>query len=159
MKRKRITLTLVMLFTASVAVHAQTRFREDVNSQLPKTLATTLDRRLEQFLHSYKREEYETVYDLLRTKDKIRAWEERATVLDPMRSKESYLTYRKAYYPKLVKFTPTSFRQISDRYEVRGEAKVRYKSGVFNEERIIFAYLENGKWFFSEIGTEIIDRC
>jgi hypothetical protein len=154
---KRITLTLVMLFTASVSVYTQTRFRRDVNSQLPKTLATTLDRRLENFLHSYKREEYETVYDLLRTKDKIRAREERVTVFDPMRSKESYLTYRKAYYPKLVKFTPTSFRKISDRYEVRGDVRVRYKSGVFNEERIIFAYLENGQWFFSDICTEIID--
>ena len=149
-----ISALLVFTFMAQGAKRAE----QDVFSSLSPQQRSQLIQRLGLYLSYERRQDYGRLYDLLSDETKNPRFLQQIGGLTPLQSKVEFIKYRKSSYPKLLGFVPLSCKGMSDgRFEIRGQARLRYKGGVTKQERIIYAWLRDDVWVFSELNEEIID--
>ena len=69
------------------------------------------------------------------------------------------MKYRRFTYPKVLDFTPESIQTSKvGLYEIRGVALLRYKRGTARKERILYLWLQEDSWYFSELNEEHIEE-
>lgn len=127
---------------------------EDLLSEVPSQHRAQLAKRLRTYLKYERQKDYEKLYDMLSEQTKHPGYLKRNGGQTPLQTKDSYVKYRVASYPRFPSFTPASVRRLDAfTYEIRGQAKVLYKGGILKDERVLYAQLENGTWLFSEFNT------
>ncbi len=102
---------------------------------------------------------------LLRSQDYVRWYELISDANFRGRSRPSQaeiLIYQhkvKASGYKLLKFNPTSsgYDEALGAYKIYGQAKQKTKGGTTNQELLIYAWLQNGDWYFSELLEELLE--
>jgi hypothetical protein len=149
-----ISALLVLTFMAQGAKRAE----QDVFSSLPPQQQSQLVQRLGLYLSYERHQDYGRLYDLLSNETKNPKFLKQIGGITPLQSKVEYIKYRKSAYPKVLGFVPLSCKGMNDgRYEIRGQARLRYKGGVAKRERILYAWLRDDVWVFSELNEELID--
>ncbi len=134
------------------------RAEQDIFSSLPPQQRSQLVQSLGLYISYEHRQDYGRLYDLLSDETKNPKFLKKIGGVTPLQSKVEYIKYRKSSYPKVLGFVPLSFKIMNDgRYEIRGQARLRYKGGVAKRERILYAWLRDDVWVFSELNEEIID--
>jgi hypothetical protein len=102
---------------------------------------------------------------LMRSQDYVRWYELISDANFRGRSRPSQteiLTYQhkaKSSGYKLIRFNPTSsiFEEDIGAYKIYGQAKQKTKAGITNRELLIYAWLQNGEWYFSELLEELLE--
>lgn len=122
---------------------------------VPVHLRARLDERLKLYAKYERSMNYEKLYELIS--------EHTINNLNGI-TKDAYIEYRlkKAAHPAngiLLNFIPiaTEYRESLGAYRVRGHARLRYQGGILKQEVIIYAWLHNCDWYFSEVLIEITD--
>jgi hypothetical protein len=134
------------------------RTGQDVFSSLPAQQRAQLIQRLDLYFSYERRQDYGKLYNLLSYETKNPKFLKQIGGVTPLQSKAEYIKYRNSAYPKVLGFVPQSCKAMNaGRYEIRGQARLRYKGGVTKQDRIIYAWLQDEVWFFSELNEEIID--
>jgi hypothetical protein len=140
-----------LLLLTGITVRAQDSAQLKGLDVVPESLRARLFERLKLYVKYEHKGRYGKLYDLY-SQTTFRKVPEGFT--STMQTKEVYTKFRKRIYPKLIGFAPQTILWKAGYYEIRGQARLRWKGGKSEDERLIHAYLENDDWYFSELLEE-----
>ena len=142
----------VLLFLAVVGVHAQER-AEKVFKIVPLESRPRLVERLKEFVTYERTRQYEELYELLYERD------------DKNAGKEVYSKSRVEAEDRrgvIQDFTPVSILNITlndgdaPTFSLTGLAKVLFKGRSVRKEMTVYARLQDGEWYFSELSDSFL---
>jgi hypothetical protein len=145
-KLRRLS-SCALLLLAVVTVHAQER-TENVFAKVPLESRPRLVERLREFVTYERTRQYEKLYELLYERN------------DKNAGKEVYSKSRAEAEGRrgiIQEFTPTFILEITlnsgdaPTFSLTGEARVFLKRRTVKKEMTIYAKLQDGEWYFSEL--------
>ncbi len=138
-----ISLSLTLLFSSAAV--GQSNSREQVFDSVPEPLRVRLIERLRLMAEYERTQQWEELYDLLEKRQ--------------IEGKESFVEQRRRNAANqkerwLIEFVPTSIDkervEISKaNYRITGYAKVRERGCIVKREGTVYAFLQDGEWYFS----------
>lgn len=149
---------LILLF--SLAAQEPKSKEKDIFSQVPTETRGQMQKRLRLYIKYTRQQEYGKLYEMFSKETKHPRYAEAIGNVYPTKTKDTYVQYYKSHYPKVLNFKPQSLKEshFGD-YKIRGEATLLDTDGnKSKEERVLFVWLENGDWYFSEFNEEITER-
>jgi hypothetical protein len=135
---KVVSLTVLLLIIAGL-VGAQSKPKPDPFADVPVSQRDKLKSRLIEFVDYHRTKQWDKVYDLLAERSK------QAT--EDGLPKDRFL--KKKLYSDAKKFTPTSVQRLADDWWMIWGCATYDRGGTM--ESALEAYVENGRWFFSDI--------